>query len=195
MKRKDIIIVIVTIAILIIFDYLNILSLLDIKISNINIDFWLGILNIIIIIILYTITYKKIDEKVIERENNKYSIFVLLLQEVYRECRSHVELLNQEIVEKQIVHKLDFNSTDTKNSIIGNLQSTPFLSENTIMDFVKDGQITKIQLEGYFKVREKYRKYIYMRIAFYDASHIYEPLKTDLYKAIECEVKKLHTQI
>lgn len=195
MKKKDIIIVIVTIASLIILDYLNIPSLLGLKMSNINFDFWIGILNIIVIIILYKITYKKIDEKAIEREKNKYSISILLLQEVYRECRTYVELLDQEIVEKYIVPKLDFNSTDIKNSIISNLQSTPFLGENTIMDFVKDGQITKIQIEGYFRVREKYRQYINMRIILFDKSHIYEPLKTDLYKVIEYEIKKLDTQI
>lgn len=52
---------------------------------------------------------------------------------------------------------MDFDSTDINNSIISNLQSTPFMSENTIMDFVKDGQVTKIQIEGYFRVRKKYR--------------------------------------
>ncbi len=191
MKKKYIIIVIVTIAILIILDYLNIPSLLGFKMSNINFDFWIGFINIIVIIILYKITYKKIDEKAIEREKNKYSISVLLLKEAYRECRTYVELLNQEIVEKLIVPKLDFNSTDFKNSIINNLQSTPFLSENTIMDFVKDGQVTKIQIEGYFRVREKYRKYINMRIMLFDKSDICEPLKTDLYKVIEDEIKKL----
>lgn len=195
MKRKDIIIVIVTIAILIILDYLNILSLLGLKMSNINIDFWIGILNIIVIIVLYKITYKKIDEKSIERENNKHSISILLLQEVYRECKSYVELLEQDIVEKYIVPKIDFNSTDIKNSIISNLQSAPFLSENTILDFIKDGQITKTQIEGYFRVKKEYRQYIYMRIAFYDVSQIYESLKTELDNVIAFEIEKLDTKI
>lgn len=164
MKKKNFIIAIVLIASLIVLDYVNIPSLLGLKMSNLNFDFWIGILNIIVIIALYIITYKKIDEKAIEREKNKYSISVLLLQECYQECIDYVELLNQEVVDKYIVPKMDFDSTDIKNSIINNLQSTPFISENTIMDFVKDGQVSKIQIEGYFSVRKKFRQYINMRI-------------------------------
>lgn len=191
MKKKNIIIAIVLIVSLIILDYLNIPSLLGFKISNINFDSWIGILNIIVIIALYIITFKKIDKKAIEREKNKYSISVLLFQECYRECITYVELLNQETVKKYIVPKMDFDSTD--NSIISNLQRAPFMSENTIMDFVKEGQVTKTQIEGYFRVREKYRQYINMRIIFFDNSNMYEPLKTDLCKVIEYETKKLHT--
>lgn len=193
MIKKNIIIAIVLIASLIILDYANIPSLWGFKMSNINSDFWIGILNIIVIVALYIITYKKIDEKAIGREKNKYSISVLLLQECYQECIDYVKLLNQETVEKYIVPKIDFDSTDIQNSIIGNLQSTPFMSENTIMDFVKDGQVTKIQIEGYFRVRKKYRQYINMRIIFFDNPHMYEPLKTDLYTVMEYEIKKLHT--
>ncbi|WP_313756286.1 hypothetical protein [Tissierella sp.] len=194
MKNKDIVTVIIIITSLVILDYLNIFSILGFNMPNINFDFWIGVLNIIVIIILYKITYKKIDEKAIEREKNKYSISVLLLQEVYRECRTHMNLLNQETVEKYIVPKMDFNSTDFNNSIIGNLQSTPFLNENTIMDFVKDGQINKMQIEGYLKVKEKYRQYINMRIILFDRPDMYEPLKIDLDEVIEYETKQLDTQ-
>lgn len=196
MKKKDIIITTTLIVSLIILDYFNMPSFLGFKMSNINFDFLIGILNIIIIIALYMITYKKIDERAIEKEKNKYSISILLFQECYRECITYVGLLDQVTVEKYIIPKIDFNSTDnsTDNSIISNIQRSPFISETIIMDFIKDGQVTKTQIEGYFRVREKYKQYITARIILFDASHIYEPLKIDLYKIIEDENKKLLTR-
>ena len=77
------------------------------------------------------------------------------------------------------------------NIIINNLQNGPFSNENTIMDLVKDGQLTKMQIEGYFRVREKYRKYIIMRIIFFDAGDKYEPLRMELLNSIDIEIKKL----
>lgn len=191
MRKKHIIIAAALIATLFILDYLNIPSRFGFKGNNLNINFWIGILNNIVIIVLYAITYKKIDEKAIKREENKYAIPVLLFQKCYQECKNYINLLNEGTVEEHIIPKTDFNSTN--NPIMNNLQGAPFSNENIIMDFVKDGQVTKAQIEGYFRVKEKYRQYIIMRITFYDDPHIYDPLKIDLYKMIEYEIKRLHT--
>ena len=44
---------------------------------------------------------------------------------------------------------------------------SPFLNEDIIMDLMNDGQLTKTQIEGYFKVKEKYRQYIIMIIIIF----------------------------
>jgi len=198
MKERDIMIFIVSIVgsitLLIFLDYINLPSFLGFEISNINWDFCMGILNIIVIIALYAFTYKILDERTIEREKNKNEISVLLIKKCYQECLEYVKFLNQETVEKYIVPKIDFNSTKYEGTIICNIQNSPFLSENIIMDLVKDGQITKRQIDGYFEIRIKYKQYINMRITFFDAPHIYEQIKTDLCNAINNEIKKLDNQ-
>ena len=45
----------------------------------------------------------------------------------------------------------------------------PFENENIIMDLVKDGQITKKQIEEYFNIKSMFSKYITMRITFFDS--------------------------
>lgn len=192
---KDIRLFIAVIVSLVVLDYINLPSLLGFEMSNINWDFCMGIFNIIVVIVLYSITYKKLDKRTIEREKNKNEISSLLIKECYHECIEYIALLNQETIEKYIVPKIDFNNTTNKNMIIGNLQNSPFVNENIIMDLVKDGQITKKQIDGYFKVKKKYRQYINMRIIFFDCPNLYEPLKTDLCNLINIENKKLDNQL
>ena len=174
---------------LIIFDYINLPSLLGLDMFNINWDFYMGISNIIVVIMLYVMTYKTLNERTIEREKNKKEISILLIKEFYQECIEYVELLNQETVEKYIVPKIDFNSTD--NKIIYNLKDSPFANENIIMDLVKDGQITKQRIEKYFKIKGIFSKYVTMRITFFDKSDFYEPIKKQLAREINIEIKNL----
>lgn len=159
-----------------------------------SVSFHMGIFNIIVVIVLYVLTYKILDERNIEREKNKNEISVLLIKECYHECLEYVELIKQDIVEKYIVPKIDFNSTNYEKTIISNLQNSPFLNESIIMDLVKDGQINKRQIEGYFEIRKKYQQYILMRIIFFDAPHKYEQIKTDLCNTINNGIKKIDNQ-
>ena len=177
--------IIVAIIVGVILDYKNIPSSLGFEISNMNWSFC----TVIVTILLYVITYKAINKRTIERDKNKDEISIMLLKKWYSECKEYIVILNKETVNNYIVPKIDFNNTT--NIIINNLQNGPFSNENTIMDLVKDGQLTKMQIEGYFRVREKYRKYIIMRIIFFDAGDKYEPLRMELLNSIDIEIKKL----
>ncbi|WP_252249393.1 hypothetical protein [Clostridium sp. VAP23] len=177
---------------LIILDYLNIPSFLGVNMHNINWEFctsFTSIINVVSVIVLYIITYKTLNERTIERENNKNEISILLIKQCYQECLKYVEFLNQETVEKHIVPKIDFNSTD--NKIMNNLINSPFVNENIIMDLVKDGEITKQQIEKYFEIKGLFSKYITMRITFFDESKLYEPLRGKLLFEINRELKNL----
>lgn len=187
MKKKTVIIFSIVILGLMISDYANIPSLLGIKVSSINWDF----LNIILIIALYFITYKLLDKRTMEKEKNKKGIAVVLMQECYQQCLSQVNFLNNDIVELYIVPKINFNVVTNENEIIVNLHNSPFENENIIIDLVKDGQISKEIIESYFKIKDKYKQYINIRIIAYDGPTIYETIKTDLLKMVDVEMINL----
>lgn len=170
----------------IIIDLFNIPSLIGIKTTNMNWDLCLGLFDLWIVVLLFLITYKKIDARNIERENNKRDISSLLIASCYAECQNYLNLLTQETIEKYIIPKVDFNSTS--NKVVTNLQEAPFTNENIIMDLAKDGQLSKIQIDGYFNIKNKYRIYITNRITFFDAPEIYNPLLVDLNEAIKREI-------
>lgn len=187
--KKSIISFILIIIIVTILDYINLASFIGIKISNINWDFYMGTLNIITVLIIYVVTYKTLDKRAIKREQNKNEISILLIRNCYEECKEYIKFLNDEMVRKYVVPKIDFNSTN--NDIISNIQNGPFENESIIVDLMKDGQVTKKQIEEYFKVKRKFREYVNMRIVTFDALHIYEPLKVDLLRLIDINLNKI----
>ena len=171
---------------IIILDYANAPTMVGLNMSNINWDFYMGTLNITSVFAVFIITFKLLNKKEIAREKNKKEISILLLENCYKECQNYIQFLNDEVVSKYIVPKIDFNSTD--HTIIQNLQAIPFENENIIMDLVKDGQISKQQIEGYFNVKRKFGQYVNMRIIAFDGAHIYEPLKRELLVLLDDEL-------
>lgn len=172
-----------------IIDFLNIPTLIGVDTATVNWDLFLGLLNFWVVVLLYIITYKKIDKRNLERENNKEDLANLLISSCYNECREYLKLYTPETIEKYILPKVDFNSTS--NKVVTNLQEAPFANENVIMDLAKDGQIKKEQIEGYFKVKDKYRVFVNSRITFFDAPHIYDPVLKELAEAINEEQNNL----
>ena len=191
--KKTIIISILLIVVITVLDYINMPTLLGMNISNINWDFYMGFLNVLAIIAMYVITYKLLDKRAVKKEKNKKDISILLIKDCYEECYSYIKMLNEVNVEKYIVPKIDFDSTNPK--LIVNLQNAPFDNEDIIMDLVKDGQITRQQIEGYFTVKRKFRQYVNMRIITFDAPHIYMPLKEELLKTLDIEKSKISNVI
>ena len=174
-----------------ILDYMNLpSSFLGLKTSNMNWDFYMGSLNVIAVVVLYVITCNVLDQREIKKEKNKNEISAILMKNCYEECNYYIKMLNKEMVEKHIIPKIDFNSTNP--TIMINIQNDPFKNEGIIMDLVKDGQITKQQITSYLNIKQKFSQYVTMRITFFDAPYIYEPLKEELSHLISIEIKKIN---
>ena len=193
MKKTILVFLLLTTGITIL-DYANIPSLMGLNMSNINWDFYMGALNVIAVIIIFIITFETLNRREIEineqemaREKNKYDISFMLLKSCYEECISYINLLNDELVEKYIIPKVDFNSSESK--IVNNLQTAPFINENIILELVKDGQITENVVAGYFNIKRRYREYVNVRITLFDAPQVYTPLKTKLTTLLNDEIK------
>ncbi|MGM9929317.1 MAG: hypothetical protein ACI35P_15345 [Bacillus sp. (in: firmicutes)] len=185
-KTNVIVFSIILAAVLVFLDYKNIPTVCGFDMSYMNWDFLMGIFNGLVVIILYIITYITLDKRNVEREDNKKENVKLLFKMCYMDCIKYINMLDESTVKKYIVPKIDFNSTH--NTIINNLQQAPFLNENIILDLVKDGQITKSQIEGYYEIREKYGQYVTMKIIAVDGPHIYKPLEIELNSLIEKEL-------
>ena len=171
-------------------DYFNLPStFLGLKVSNMNWDFYIGILNVFSVVILYVITYISLDEREIKRDRNKNEIATLLIRKSYEQCSFYINnILTEDMIDNHILPKIDFNSTDSP--IMMNLKKAPFENEAHLMDLVKDGQITKKKLEDYFNVKDKFSSYVFMRITFFDAPEKYSDLKIELLDLIKVEIEK-----
>lgn len=191
-KTDKIIVLLIICIIIIILDYENVPTLLGLNISNINWNFWNTISVIIIFIVTYILLNTReieIQEREIIREKNKQDISLLILINCYEECKKYINMISEEIVNKYIIPKIDFNAE--KSIIITNIQNAPFDNDNLVIDLGRDGQLSKDQVSNYFVIKDKFKQYINFRIIFYDRPNEYNYLKEELLGLLNTEISRL----
>lgn len=190
------------IIIALLLDYFNILSFIS---KNLNFNFLNIIISSITVVFIFIITYVLIDQKSFEmqndKQNKKIKVLISLLLRTYKKCIENIDLLeSQEILEKYIIPKCDFNSTN--DVFINNYKNYPFDFEHRIIDLIQTGIIDVDFLDNYLNIKDLYRKYVDMRITFFDIKksnltehrEVYTLIKidqNDLRKKLQFEIKKL----
>ncbi len=101
--KKYILIFIIFTLVYLIIDYLNLPTLLNIYIDNINSNLLNIFINSIIVIILYLITYLTIDKRTIEKSKNKKDVYKQILINMYSECIQTLNLIHDENILNKII--------------------------------------------------------------------------------------------
>lgn len=187
--KKYILILAILTLIYLIVDYFNIPTLLNIHIDNINGNLLDILINSIVVIILYLITYLTIDKKSIEKSKNKEDIYKQVLINMYSECIEIINLLHDESILNKIVKQVDGDAPIIENKIVSNLINLPFESKNIILDFARNGEIDVNTLQRFLSIQSDYRKYINMLIICFDKQEYIESLKLDLLKRLNKEIE------
>lgn len=144
-----------------------------------------------VVIMLFVTTFTLIDNRNLKKEENKEKTANIVLMTTYNECKRVVEYLTTQVIEIYILPKCDFNkpSNSKENIIFTNFKNLPFVFENQIFDFAKDGIVQPEVFEHYITLKQKYVNYIELRLALFDAPEVYEPLKTELLNEINKHLK------
>lgn len=189
--KKYILIFIIFTLVYLIIDYLNLPTLLNIYIDNINSNLLDVFINSIIVIILYLITYLTIDKRTIEKSKNKKDIYKQILINMYSECIQTLNLIHDENIFNKIIKQVDGNAPIIENKIVNNLMNLPFENKDTILDFAKSGEIDVNTFQRFLNIQSDYRKYINMLIICFDRQEYIETLKVELLKKLNKEVELL----
>lgn len=172
MSNKKILIycisMIIILSIILLIDYTNIGYFIS---KNLNYNFLNIIVNAIIVIFIFILTYCMVEKKTFlldeKKEKNKLSVLKILLENVYESCKKNIELVNnQNTLEKYIIPKINMNSLD--NLVENRLKNIPFINEQYIIDLFKDGICEDEIIKKYFEVKQTYQEYISLRITFFD---------------------------
>lgn len=176
---------------LIFLDYFNVLSKYQIMVTNFNLDFWNIFINLLVVIILYIITYSLIDKKIVEQSKNKSNIAFLLLKETYSACKEDIEWMEKEDYRNDASKKIK-GDEDLNNSVVyRRLVESPFENHDMILSFAKEGIITSTQLEDYLIVKKEFRIFITMSIVFYDKFEYVIDSKSKIEKNIDRAMNNL----
>ena len=189
--KKYILIFIIFTLVYLIIDYLNLPTLFNIYIDNINSNLLDVFINSIIVIILYLITYLTIDKRTIEKSKNKEDIYKQILINMYSECIQTLNLIHDENILNKIIKQVDGNAPIIENKIVNNLMKLPFENKDTILDFAKSGEIDVNTFQRFLNIQSDYRKYINMLIRCFDRQEYIETLKVELLKKLNKEVEVL----
>ena len=189
--KKYILIFIIFTLVYLIIDYLNLPTLLNIYIDNINSNLLDIFINSIIVIILYLITYLTIDKRTIEKSKNKKDIYKQILINMYSECIQTLNLIHDENILNKIIKQVDGNAPIIENKIVNNLMNLPFENKDTILDFAQSGEIDVNTFQRFLNIQSDYRKHINMLIICFDRQEYIETLKVELLKKLNKEVELL----
>ncbi len=165
---KVILFLIFIVVLVLILDYFNTFYFIT---KNLNFDFLSIFINAILVISIFIITYYLIDKKRLDDEyiknKNAMNVLFVLLSRTYKNCMDNINLLNnQEMLEKYFIPKCDFNAVNDK--FMENYKKYPFDYENKIFDLIEMGISNIDYINSYIEIKELYKKYVDMRITFFD---------------------------
>lgn len=189
--KKYIFIFIIFTLVYLIVDYLNLLTLLDIHIDNLNTDLLNIVINSIIVITLYLVTYLTLDRRSIQISKNKVEIYKQILINMYKDCVDTINLFSQPKILNNIIKDLDFDAPLNRNEKFSRLIVSPFENKDIIFDLAKSGEIDVETFQKFLTIQTEYRKYITTLIVFYDRTEEVMILKVKLLKLLEESINEI----
>lgn len=192
----------------IILDYVNIPTILGIKMNNISYDLLSTFIDISVLILLYIVSYRIIDKRQINKDENAKQTANILIKASYDKCLRYLNIIdNQQLLEQYVIPKIDFDEAQRDSSVAKNFQDNPFEEYASILSLAENGFVEKKDLLTYLEVEDLYKGYISNRITFFDIDKeartseqlemraIIEKNRSDLYNKLEEETKKLDESI
>ncbi|EJY1256954.1 hypothetical protein OFP71_002427 [Listeria monocytogenes] len=156
--------------------------------TNIN---W-SLINILVVIFLYLLTFKNIEARTISKEINKEEIVYALLKECYEKMNDN---LNDYYDFKDIIARENIDV----------LIDVTFMYDNLIQEYIKEGVLTKEELTNYHKIKSSFKKTVGF-LPFFNrklkltnkeqktVQSIYEDSKKELEKLITSSLQQLEAK-
>ena len=165
------------------FDYLNIPSLLGVHISEINMDA-LGIFtSVITAVIIFLLTYFLVERWNLRKQYNQTQMASMFLSKTYEDCKFYLSGLDLGALDK-LVKRTDFNAYYNHDSPAAKYADIPFENEQRIMQYAEEGIVSSAIIEKYLEVKNEYLKHIIMSVTFFDHPEIVQPTRKDLLELI-----------
>lgn len=172
MKKKPgkiIVTILIVFLLFVVLDYVNILNLIGLNFTNLNMDVVGIFFDAVIVLILYVISFYYIENKQNEKDANARDTAETLMKKTYQECWENVMLLdNKAMIRKYIIPKMDGDKPNSENMVVNNLQILPFSSFDVVMELAVNGHIGKKNLDDYLEIKKEYQSVVGLKITFYD---------------------------
>lgn len=179
--------IIIVLLILAIFDLVNISDIISVPFNNINFELW----NIVIVVVLYILTYVIVDKRNNKRKRNQEEFARELLEQTYKLCDEYEKLFDSTLFKDICPKRFPGNQTMENNTVYNNLKEAPFEYDSVIFSLGQEGVISISEIQNYIAVKSKYNTYFTQVICFPDVDEITDPLKYELESEIEKAISQL----
>ena len=150
-------------------DYINIFQLLGLSFGRININVLDILINAMVVIVLYIVTYVTLNKKQIQKERNSKEMADVLLLNAYTKCNDSLSFVcDRDFVERYIVPKTDFNKIIQEDEMIKNICNSPFYTSDSVLRLAESGYVEKKVLKKYLLIQKDFKYWVSSKIAFYD---------------------------
>ena len=151
------------------------------SIVNVNMDLFSMIVNTLVVVALYIISFYTIEKRQIQKEINAKTTASILMKATYKDCSETLDLLNnKEMLKRYIVPKIDFDKTLLELPIEQNLINQPFNSFEQILQLAEGGHIESTALERYLNIKKEFRFVVEMKITFFDIDSVENKTKDQI---------------
>ena len=183
---------IVIVIVYILIDYFNLSSMMFININNINEGLFGIVVNTVIVISLYLVTFEFVDKKNEDRQKNKQLAAKRLLIDIYNECLLNISIMEDPDLRSKATRYVKGDELIEKDNKFRIFEEAPFNSEPVILDFIKDGVLSIEEYNSYLDNKKNYHEFMYISLIFPDLPDKVESVKKKVADGLRDSINKLN---
>ena len=172
-------------------DLFNIPSQAGIPMDSVNWNAASLIVGNLLVILIAVITYLLIDKRNREKEKNQREIAVYTLQNIYEQCLFELKKFDSPEYAEYAKKCFDNEDPDFQKAKEQFLYDGPYDAHSDIVEFAKNGIISKNEYQTYLNIKEAHHMYVFLRLMFYDKKANAEALRNDVISKITEAQKQL----
>ncbi len=169
-------------------DIFDVPSKLGVPMDSVNWDAISLIVGNLLVVLIAVITYFLIDKRNREKEKNQREVAVYTLQNIYEQCLSEFKKFDYPKYAEYAKKCFDNEDPDFQKAKEQFLYDGPYDAHSDIVEFAKNGIISKNEYQTYLEIKEAHHMYVFLRLMFYDEKENAEALRNDvIFKITEAQ--------
>lgn len=190
--RKTILVSSICFIIYLFLDITNCFSVWNFKLENLSDGVFSGVLNALVVVSLYIISYFVIDKRSIRKEQNAKEVVDVLIKETYKSCNEMLILLeNEEMMSNHIFPKVSNDKPMFADDLINHLRTSPFSSYETIMQFCVNGIVRGDYVKEYLYVKSTYEGIVSTSIVAFGVKGQESEFQAHIIKRLNQDIQSL----
>ena len=128
------------------------------------------LLNSLIVVILYIISYFYIESRQNKKDDNASNIAKTLLRNTYTQCQENLDFMdNKSIMMNLIIPEVKQKGSTQNVESVNLLKTEPFSSCDRILDLASNGYVTESRFAQYLEIKKEYEFFVEIKVTCYEA--------------------------